>query len=82
MELQYITEAAVEYEDINGNPTSKSVGSKETLSSSPPKRKPLSRSKAAQAAHADMVAFGRDLVIHDMEDALATIIGMQKRMLN
>ncbi|KAK3814928.1 MAG: zinc-finger of the MIZ type in Nse subunit-domain-containing protein [Benniella sp.] len=78
--LRYIADAAVEYEEVYGSPTSKTAGSKDRAAAAAQHKKPAPKSKAAQAAYAEMMAFSEDPVIHGLEDTLATIIDMQRRM--
>jgi hypothetical protein len=76
--LQYITEATVEYEEFNGDPSFKGAGAKE--STIPLKKAPSSRAKAVQAAYADQMAFSVDPRIHAMEDALLSIKEMEHQI--
>ncbi|KAF9310929.1 hypothetical protein BG003_007943 [Podila horticola] len=72
----YLTDAAVEYEEFNGQPGAKTAGSTDKSSN----RKPIGRSKAALAAHASQQAFSQDPQIHQMEDAILTALDIQYQM--
>ncbi|GJJ77117.1 E3 SUMO-protein ligase NSE2 [Entomortierella parvispora] len=72
--LQYITDSSVEYEEFHGSANAKGAGDKE---SKRPVKKPAGRSKAVLAAFADQQAFSSDPQIHEMEDALHTLVEMQ-----
>ncbi|KAG0295693.1 hypothetical protein BGZ96_011160 [Linnemannia gamsii] len=76
--IQYITEAAVEYEEFHGSPGSKGAGAKDPTG--PVKRPPTSRAKAVQAAYADQMAFSADPKIHAMEDSLMALKEFQYQM--
>lgn len=76
--IQYITEAAVEYEEFHGSPGSKGAGAKDPIG--PLKRPPTSRAKAVQAAYADQMAFSADPRIHAMEDSLLAVKEFQYQM--
>ncbi|KAF9422880.1 hypothetical protein BGZ94_008471 [Podila epigama] len=70
-------DAGIEYEEFFGNPTAKSAGLTEGVSS---QRKPAGRSKAALAAHASQQAFSQDPQIHQLEDAILCAIDIQTQM--
>ncbi|KAG0033052.1 hypothetical protein BGZ81_009494 [Podila clonocystis] len=72
----YLTDAAVEYEEFNGQPGAKTAGSTDKPSS----RKPIGRSKAALSAHASQQAFSQDPQIHQMEDAILAAVDIQHQM--
>ncbi|KAG0225883.1 hypothetical protein BGX31_007472 [Mortierella sp. GBA43] len=79
---RYISDTAAAYEASFGSEASKTAGSSERTSSSSSSqpRKPTSRSKAAQAAYAEMMAFSEDGVLHGMEDAMLALIEMQRQV--
>lgn len=72
--LQYITDSSVEYEEFHGAPGAKGAGDKDSKT---PVKRPAGRSKAVLAAWADQQAFSTDAQIHEMEDALHTLVDMQ-----
>ncbi|KAF8923930.1 hypothetical protein BGZ58_002372, partial [Dissophora ornata] len=80
--LQYITESTVEYEEFYGNKSNKTAGLKDPPSSSSASqtKKPVSRSKASLAAQAEKEAFSEDPQIHEMEEALLSVLEMQRRI--
>ncbi|KAF9438591.1 Proteasome subunit alpha type-2 [Entomortierella beljakovae] len=79
--IQYITESTVEYEEFHGDATHKKAGLVDpshisTLSG----KKTGSRSKAAIASKEEQEAFSQDPQIHDMEDALSSILEIQHQI--
>ncbi|KAF9101275.1 hypothetical protein BGX27_011546 [Mortierella sp. AM989] len=80
--IQYITESTLEYEEFHGDPSFKGAGLKDPPSSAATKAKKYagSKSKAALAAQQEKEAFSQDPQIHEMEDALQTILELQHQI--